>query len=1287
MRTKAIAMMLQETHSYRRDYGDDRWRWQSGLESLPKKGQTFPPGGMGILVDANRIPGCRVLEVGKHSMWTLIPGASVDLIVGNTYVHRDRRSNALEEIKRCLKKYGSQGLVVWGGDMNARYGCNGDTKVNNHGTNLMNFADDLGFVAVNTCANLCTGLYSRVEVTKSAIERSTIDYVFVPKGELHRVDKLQICSHSGLDSDHRPMAIQLRWSRKETGPPKVSKRAKHTKYRVSEMDDSSWDRYENLLDVNMVDWMAKAEDLQHAIGAAHWLTQDVSDVLERTWRMYLHDAARTAVGTKLVGQGSKPWFDRQISTLRTLRDKAHRLALVADANENMSDDRKLQARQFFLDARRLWTRTTRVRKRVVELDTFRTIESSQRRTKLFWSRVKQLYNPLKEGKLPPAVVDLDGKIVTDLVGVLNTWKEYVHELGRERAHDPESDRISSDQYDDDFAEEVRKRLHRINSGPRGQPGNTPPELSRRITLEEVHSVVRDLKLGTSPGGDRVISELLIQGGVGLEMALTKLFNYLWEGTLWPEAWRRAHVFPLFKGGNDLDPKDYRTISMMSVTAKCFEMILNRRLELWSDRMGCISDLQGGFRKERSTTDQIWILKEIVRSRKEKNMPSYLTFVDVRKAYDTVWRNGLWKKLHDIGVRGKMLDMVQEMYRKVQRAVLVNGSKTEWVNVEAGVPQGAVLSPYMYSVYVDGLHQALRERGLGIVVHGRLVPLLLYADDIVLLAESPEQMEAMHRVLDEYARKWRFSVNNTKSNIVVVGSLAQQAKIRSRVWRLSGKALGVTNEYKYLGVEVGKFGRGEWTSALNRFISNAKERANLIVWVSGSKSGLRPASAVQLWMSMGRPLLEYACELWEGELSATVVNQLESVQTNFLRSITGASPSAPASALRRELGVQSLTTRRERLKIQYWLRMTNTESGRLLSHLYRQRASAVDRGEGKLSWCKGMKRLLEEWGLGQLWTRKQAGADNMDRDEIDHWKTAIEDASIKLDLGRCENQIKALPSLKLYSKLPVHPLNRTHPYLHDRYNITGTWVKLGLRLNTLPLMDRMASMLGWPAAGRRCPMCRSGETEDVPHFMLSCTAYQTERDELIRLIRVRVGEAASEDFQCGTQQTRAEMLLGTHSSFMSTDPQECAKARYVMDKVAKNYLRICWRARQQKMGRFRLQFRDGRSRLIFDEGWRSTVPEDESIAKAVTNMTRNARASIGVSDNLAGDGGWKEWVVRGTGMDWHGAKNRKKRKYFKVWRGRTLGVFYKWRDCWRSIRHTQNPSFKGYDTLQEAMNAS
>ena len=112
--------------------------------------------------------------------------------------------------------------------------------------------------------------------------------------------------------------------------------------------------------------------------------------------------------------------------------------------------------------------------------------------------------------------------------------------------------------------------------------------------------------------------------------------------------------------------------------------------------------------------------------KEKRIPLYLGFIDDRKAYDRVWLPGLWFKLQGLGLSPKFLSLLKSMFSKITRCVRVNGSLTEDFPVHVGVPQGSVLSPALYALYIDGLHRALRDAGLGVWVFGQLVPLLLYA---------------------------------------------------------------------------------------------------------------------------------------------------------------------------------------------------------------------------------------------------------------------------------------------------------------------------------------------------------------------------------------------------------------------------------------------------------------------------------------------------------------------------------------------------------------------------------
>ena len=169
------------------------------------------------------------------------------------------------------------------------------------------------------------------------------------------------------------------------------------------------------------------------------------------------------------------------------------------------------------------------------------------------------------------------------------------------------------------------------------------------------------------------------------------------------------IFPLYKDGDDRDLLNYRGITLLSIVAKVYCSVLANRLMVFAEREGAgIVEEQGGFRPRRGTDDQLFALTETLRLRTGK--VTYAAFIDVKKAYDTVWRVGLWRRLWEEGVRGKMWRVVKGMYQTVESAVLVGEESTEWFELQAGVRQGCVMSPVLFSLFINGLARELKKRG-------------------------------------------------------------------------------------------------------------------------------------------------------------------------------------------------------------------------------------------------------------------------------------------------------------------------------------------------------------------------------------------------------------------------------------------------------------------------------------------------------------------------------------------------------------------------------------------------
>jgi hypothetical protein len=328
-------------------------------------------------------------------------------------------------------------------------------------------------------------------------------------------------------------------------------------------------------------------------------------------------------------------------------------------------------------------------------------------------------------------------------------------------------------------------------------------LNNPITWEEVHAAIRRLPNNKNPGPDHIPGEILRVAGLGFEVALTQLFNAIWKSGVWPTRWQIATLIPLYKKNGDMcDPSNYRMLAMMNTLPKVFEKILDNRLRTWAERVGTLSDYQGGFRQDRSTVDQIFILNEIITARLEDRLDTYSCFIDIAKAYDRVWRPGLWYKLHEAGADEQTLLVLQSMYRRVVRRVLVHGELSDAFDVQAGVPQGSVLSPLLYASYIDGLQAELRRAGVGVWCFGRLVPLLMYADDICLLANDPAELQQALSITEDFARRWRFKINHGKSNVVVFGSEAATLAADSHWWRLAGDRILTSTAFKYPGVDFG-----------------------------------------------------------------------------------------------------------------------------------------------------------------------------------------------------------------------------------------------------------------------------------------------------------------------------------------------------------------------------------------------------------------------------------------------------------------------------------------------------
>ena len=161
-----------------------------------------------------------------------------------------------------------------------------------------------------------------------------------------------------------------------------------------------------------------------------------------------------------------------------------------------------------------------------------------------------------------------------------------------------------------------------------------------------------------------------------------------------------------------------------------------------DERQALHEGQAGFRKKRSCVDNVYTLNEIVQGRLREGKETYAFFLDVKKAYDTVWRDGLWVKLWGLGIRGKMWRVIKRMYEASRSAVLLDGERSASFSVAQGVAQGCSLSPILFSVFINDLLKEVEKAELGIQLECGKIGGMLFADDFVGVSDSKEQLQKL-----------------------------------------------------------------------------------------------------------------------------------------------------------------------------------------------------------------------------------------------------------------------------------------------------------------------------------------------------------------------------------------------------------------------------------------------------------------------------------------------------------------------------------------------------------------
>ncbi|BHF60612.1 hypothetical protein SprV_0100357700 [Sparganum proliferum] len=400
--------------------------------------------------------------------------------------------------------------------------------------------------------------------------------------------------------------------------------------------------------------------------------------------------------------------------------------------------------------------------------------------------------------------------------------------------------------------------------------DTPIIETVQFTEGMVLTELLKLKESKSPGPDEIPAKILKELAGELSKSLSMLFHTSFETGYLPPDWKSAWITPLYKGGSRVSANNYRPVSLTSICCKIMEKIIKQQLMQFLEQNQLLSDSQHGFRKSRSCVTNLLYCLELWTRAVDRGDMVHVIYIDFKKAFDSVPHHRLLYILSRAGVRGKFLMWIRSFLIGRSQAVHVSDQQSAEVSVRSGVPQGSVLGPTLFLVYVNDCANELN------------CDVAMFADDIKIWStirsevdEARLQTNLDH--LEQWSKDWLLPFNVNKCNFLRVGRTSYP---NHTVYRLTGKPLQEVDAQKDLGVWI--------TTSLKPWLQcskAAKSAMSILYLVKRAFSSFDEECSAKVFQTFLRPHLEFAIQAWR-PWTAKDFGILKKVQRRATKLVSG-----------------------------------------------------------------------------------------------------------------------------------------------------------------------------------------------------------------------------------------------------------------------------------------------------------------------------------------------------------------------------------------------------------------
>ena len=424
-----------------------------------------------------------------------------------------------------------------------------------------------------------------------------------------------------------------------------------------------------------------------------------------------------------------------------------------------------------------------------------------------------------------------------------------------------------------------------------------------VTEQMVRDRLKEQKPGKSAGPDGIHSRVVVETQEQLVGPLTIIFNKsLSEGVV-PDSWKEAEVVPIFKKGKRDDPGNYRPVSLTSVCGKIMEKIVRKEIVDHLERNEVISDVQHGFVQGKSCQTQLLTVIEEWTKWMEERKPFDCLYFDYRKAFDSVPHMRLMRKIESCGITGQVQKWIKSFLQGRRQRVRVGEAVSGWKKVTSGIPQGSVLGPTLFVLFINDLPRVVESR------------VALFADDTKVFREiqSDEDREKLQQDIDElliWSKKWQLPFNESKCKVMHYGKTNRKAD-----YNLGGVQIVEVSEEKDLGVTFDQ--QLSFGTNASKVVAAANSTLGLI---NRHFRHIETKPFMNLYKTLVRPKVEY-CMTVAQPVYKKDKEKIERVQHRATKLVLGMENKDYSERLA-ELKLPSLEYRRKRADVMQTYRIMN-----------------------------------------------------------------------------------------------------------------------------------------------------------------------------------------------------------------------------------------------------------------------------------------------------------------------------------------------------------------------------